>query len=137
MLTGSGSVDSAVASIKQGADDYLQKPYNVDELLATIRRSISFYRLSAENRELKKELCGLYSFENILTNSKPMLNALDNARMVTASPNTTVAIYGESGTGKELIARAIHLMGEGAKHKFVAINCAGIPANLFESELFG
>ena len=137
MLTGSGSVDSAVASIKQGADDYVQKPYSLDELLATIKRSISYQQLSVENRDMKNELRGLNSFKNIITNSKAMQKVLDKTRMVAASPNTTVAIYGESGTGKEILARAIHSSGVGVKHRFVAINCAGIPAALLESELFG
>jgi two-component system NtrC family response regulator len=122
MLTGAGSVDSAVTSIKQGADDYIQKPYNLDELLATVKRSINYYRLSVENKDMKNELCGLYSFENIVTKSKAMQKALDKARKVASSPNTTIAIYGESGTGKEILARAIHSLGDGVKHRFVAIN---------------
>lgn len=137
MLTGTGSVDNAVASIKQGADDYIQKPYNLNELLATIKRSISYYRLSVENKDMKNELCGVYSFENIITNSKAMQKALDKARKVISSPKTTITIYGESGTGKEILARAIHSLGDRVKHRFVAINCAGIPATLLESELFG
>lgn len=137
MLTGTGCVDSAVVSIKQGADDYIQKPYNLNELLATIKRSISYYRLSVENKDMKNELCGIYGFENIITNSKAMQKVLYKARKVVSSPKTTIAIYGESGTGKEILARAIHSLGDGVKHRFVAINCAGIPATLLESELFG
>ncbi|MBI3600173.1 MAG: sigma-54-dependent Fis family transcriptional regulator, partial [Nitrospinae bacterium] len=111
MITAYGSIEKAVTSIKEGAYDYIQKPYNVDELFAVIRRAIDYYRLSNENRKLKGRLKELYSFQNIVTKSPEMMKALKLCEKVAANPNTTVALYGESGTGKEVLARAIHYAG--------------------------
>jgi DNA-binding NtrC family response regulator len=137
ILTAYESIENAVASIKQGAYDYIQKPINAETLQITIRRALGYQRLTEENSKLKDHLRGLYSFQNIVTNSPGMIDALKLAEKVTKSPSTTVAIYGESGTGKEVLARAIHFAGEGMKNKFIAVNCAAIPATLLESELFG
>lgn len=137
MVTAHGSIEKAVASIKEGAYDYIQKPFNRDELLTTIKRALSHYRLSEENKKLKDHLRCLYSFQNIVTKSSLMMNALNLAEKVAENPNTTVVIYGESGTGKEVLARAIHFAGERMENRFVAVNCAGIPTTLLESELFG
>ena len=137
MITAYGSVQKAVTSIKEGAYDYIQKPYKDDELFAVIRRALDHYRLSNENRKLKGHLKELYSFQNIVTKSPEMIKALKLAEKVAANPNTTVALYGESGTGKEILARAIHYGGARMENRFVAINCAGIPSALLESELFG
>lgn len=137
MMTAYGSVQKAVTSIKEGAYDYIQKPYKDDELFAVIRRALDHYRLSNENRKLKGHLKELYSFQNIVTKSPEMIKALKLAEKVAANPNTTVALYGKSGTGKEILARAIHYGGARMENRFVAINCAGIPSALLESELFG
>jgi len=137
MITAYGSVQKAVTSIKEGAYDYIQKPYKDDELFAVIRRALDHYRLSNENRKLKGHLKELYSFQNIVTKSPETIKALKLAEKVAANPNTTVALYGESGTGKEILARAIHYGGARMENRFVAINCAGIPSALLESELFG
>ncbi len=137
MVTAYGSIKDAVISIKEGAYDYVQKPINDDDLLSTIGRSLDHYRLSEENRKLKGHLRGLYSFQNIVTKSPGMIKALKLAEKVAANPKTTIAIYGESGTGKEVLARAIHYGGERMENRFVAINCAGIPSALLESELLG
>ncbi|MCP4353191.1 MAG: sigma-54-dependent Fis family transcriptional regulator [Desulfobacterales bacterium] len=137
VLTGHGSIDKAVISMKHGADDYITKPYNPDELKNAIRRSLNYYRLSKENKELKNYLSDLRGFHNIITQSPHMLKSIDLAANVAESPSTTVAIHGESGTGKELMARAIHCASGCMESRFVGINCAGIPSNLIESELFG
>ncbi len=137
MLTAYGTIDKAVYSIKKGANDYLQKPYDPDNLLASIKRSLGYVKLLKENKELKDILREEYSFHSIVTKSKAMKEALMLAEKVSESPDTTVTIYGESGTGKEVLSRAIHFSGERMSKKFVAINCAGIPSNLLESELFG
>ncbi|MCP4104550.1 MAG: sigma-54-dependent Fis family transcriptional regulator [Desulfobacteraceae bacterium] len=137
VLTGHGSIDKAVVSMKQGADDYITKPYNPDELKNAIRRSLNYYRLSKENKELKNYLSDLRGFHNIITQSPHMLKAIDLAANVAESPSTTVVIHGESGTGKELMARAIHCASGCMESRFVGINCAGIPSSLIESELFG
>lgn len=137
MLTAFGTVNKAVLSMKQGADDYIQKPYDPENLLATIRRSLSYYKLREENKRLKSTLRKQYSFQNIATRSGEMKEALELASKVAGLPDTTVLIYGESGTGKEILANAIHYASERVGNNFVAVNCAGIPSNLLESELFG
>lgn len=137
MLTAYGTVDKAVLSIKHGADDYLQKPYDPDNLLTTIKRSLSYHRLNEENIKLKSAVRDRYSFQNIVTRSEKMIKVLELAKKVAESPDATVLIYGESGTGKEVLAKAIHYESERVGSNFVAINCAGIPSNLLESELYG
>ncbi|MBI5214052.1 MAG: sigma-54-dependent Fis family transcriptional regulator [Nitrospirae bacterium] len=137
MLTAYGEIKKAVASIKQGAYDYIEKPYDPDDLFATINRTLEYYRLSDENKKLKEHLRGIYSFQNIVTKSCQMMAALKLAEKVAKSPYTTVAIYGENGSGKEVLARAIHYAGERMENRFVAVNCAAIPLTLIESELFG
>jgi len=137
MLTAFGTVNKAVLSMKQGADDYIQKPYDPENLLTTIRRSLSYYKLREENKRLKSTLRKQYSFQNIVTKSEKMKEALELARKVAGRSDTTVLIHGESGTGKEILAKAIHYASERVGNNFVAVNCAGIPSNLLESELFG
>ncbi|HCZ12149.1 MAG TPA: sigma-54-dependent Fis family transcriptional regulator [Nitrospiraceae bacterium] len=137
MLTAHGSIAEAVASIKKGAYDYIEKPYIVDDLFAAINRALDHYRLHHENKMLKDHLRDLYSFQNIVTKSPLMIKALKLAEKVSKSPNTTVAIYGESGTGKEVLARAVHYAGDRMGNRFVAVNCSAIPSTLLESELFG
>jgi DNA-binding NtrC family response regulator len=137
LLTGHGSVNDAVASIKRGADDYIEKPHDPDTLLATIKRSLSYRDLAETNRKLKDHLTGSHSFQNIVTGSAAMSEALRLAEKAANSPSVTVVLYGESGTGKEVLAQAIHFAGVRMANKFVAVNCAGIPVGLMESELFG
>lgn len=137
LLTAHASVTDAVYSLKEGADDYLEKPYDPENLLATIRRSLSIRQIQAENIKLKEHLSSQHSFQNIRTNSPGMIAALGLAAKVAKIPHMTVAISGESGTGKEVLARAIHFAGDGLENRFVAVNCAAIPATLIESELFG
>jgi len=137
MLTAHGSVNSAVAAIKEGANDYILKPVNPEELREVLRQALNYHRMSEENKKLKERLSALYSFRNIVTRSPLMTDALKLAEKVASSPYTTVAIYGESGTGKEVLARAIHHAGEGMENRFVAVNCSAIPSTLLESELFG
>ncbi|MBI5848145.1 MAG: sigma-54-dependent Fis family transcriptional regulator [Nitrospirae bacterium] len=137
IMTGYGSIDMAVSAMKQGADDYIQKDYDPDTLKASIMRSLERSRQLTGYRELKDYFGNLYNFQNIITRSPLMLNALKLAEKVALSPGTTVAVYGESGTGKEVLARAIHFASGRMESRFVAINCAGIPTNLLETELFG
>ncbi len=137
MLTGMGTIDSAIVSIRQGAVDYIQKPYNFDELLSIISRSLNYYRLNEENIKLKTQLRSRLGLNNMVTNSKAMKDVLEKTKKVAAIPNTTIAIFGENGCGKGLLARAIHAEGKRMEYNFVSVNCAGMPATLLDSELFG
>ena len=137
LISAHGSVDGAVAAMKEGADDYLLKPLNWDELLLVVERLLEQYQVRANYdrmRDLEREK---FSFQNITTTSQVMGATLAAARKVAASPRTTVALYGESGVGKEVLARAIHNASGQNMSSFVAVNCAAIPENLLESELFG
>ncbi|MFH1071138.1 MAG: sigma-54 dependent transcriptional regulator, partial [Candidatus Glassbacteria bacterium] len=136
ILTAHASVELAVEAIKQGAYDYLSKPFDNDELLIIIRRALERSRLAEKVRELKKQLQDKYSFKNIIGVSSAMQRVFDQIGRV-CDTNATVLIQGESGTGKELVAKAIHFNSQRQGNPFVAINCGAIPHNLFESELFG
>ncbi|MDH3360686.1 MAG: sigma-54 dependent transcriptional regulator, partial [Desulfobulbaceae bacterium] len=137
LLTGHSNVTDAVQSLKEGADDYLEKPFDPENLIAAIRRSLRIKQIQTENLKLKKHLSSQHSFQNIRTSSPAMKTALELAAKVAKIPHVTVMISGESGTGKEVLARAIHFAGDGLENRFVAVNCAAIPATLIESELFG
>ncbi|MBI1291346.1 response regulator [bacterium] len=136
VMTAYGSIESAVEAMRKGATDYITKPFDEARLHLAIEGALEKGRLIAENRVLRTELRSRYGFEAIVAESPQFLEVLDLARQV-ASSNSTVVIYGESGTGKELVSRAIHESSNRARGPFVAINCAAIPENLLESELFG
>ncbi len=137
MITGQGSIDKAVVAMRRGAVDYLMKPCREDELRIVIDRSIKHARINIERRELKKYLSSFYGFENIVTQSHRMLQAIELAAKVASIPNAPVVLYGESGTGKELLAKGIHRAARCRENRFLAVNCSGIPRGLLESELFG
>lgn len=137
LITAHGTVDSAVAAMKEGADDYLLKPLNWEELVVVVERLLEHARLRVSyDRMLNSEL-EQYSFQSMTSVSSVMGKTLAVAQQVAASPRTTVSIYGESGVGKEVLARAIHLASGQNMTSFVAVNCAAIPETLLESELFG
>jgi DNA-binding NtrC family response regulator len=136
IMTAYGTVEAAVAAMKEGAYDYLTKPIDLDELLLLIQRVEREIGLERENRELKEQLREKFKFDFIISASRPMEEALNLAGRV-AQSQATVLILGESGTGKELIARAIHYSGRRAEKPLVKVNCAALPENLLESELFG
>ncbi len=137
VLTAYGSIESAVEAIKEGALDYISKPFEEDKLLMTVQRSIRFSELVDEKKIHQEELSDFYDFSSIIAESQQMLQILKQAAMVAKSPDTTVLLLGESGTGKELIARALHYNSTRSAKKFVAINSAAIQPSLIESELFG
>jgi DNA-binding NtrC family response regulator len=136
MITAFGTIENAVEAMKKGAFNYLTKPVNADELLTVVREAVEKYELKRENRSLKSELRQKYSFGNIIGKSAAIQEVFDTIRMVSRT-QSSVLIIGESGTGKELVARAIHYESERAERPFVTIDCATIPPEIMESELFG
>lgn len=136
MITAYASANDAVEAMKLGAEDYITKPFNIDELKLIIERSIYRKSIERENIELKSRLTEKEKFENIVGNNHKMLKIYDLINTISQT-DSTVLISGESGTGKELIARAIHNKSERAENEFISINCGALPENLLESELFG
>lgn len=136
VLTAYGSVVSAIDAMKEGVFDYLTTPFEKDILKLAVKRALKMSSLTIENKFLRQELESQYDFGNIIGNSPQVIEAL---RLVGEVSNTdsTVLISGESGTGKELIARAIHYNSNRACGPLIVLNCAAIPENLLESELFG
>jgi DNA-binding NtrC family response regulator len=136
VMTAYGTISSAVDAIKKGAFDYLTKPLDKDVLLITVKRAVEKVELLKENLHLQKTLFDKFSIEGIIGHSPKMVEAVEIMKKVCSS-NVTVLIHGESGTGKELAARAIHYNSPRRSKPFTAVNCAAIPDNLIESELFG
>lgn len=136
IITGYPTVDTAVEAMKEGAYDYIVKPFNPEEIDLIIRNIIAHQKLARENIFLRKELKKQYQYKDIIGKSPKMQELLALVRTV-AESNTTVLIQGESGTGKEIIARVIHSSSPRADGPFVAVNCAALPETLLESELFG
>jgi DNA-binding NtrC family response regulator len=136
MMTGHGTIEDAVAAMKKGAYEYLQKPFDPDAALLVLSRALERKRLQERAATLQREVEGVYSFHNILGKSAPMrelYHLLERA----AELDITVLLSGDSGTGKELAARAIHYHSARREKRFVAVNCGALPAELVESELFG
>jgi DNA-binding NtrC family response regulator len=136
MLTATKTVKTAVRAMKLGAFDYVTKPFDVDELLLIIERAVQSAALRQEVEALRSEVGRRYSFDNVIGSGEKMQAVLRMVGMV-APLRTTVLLTGESGTGKEVIAKAIHYNSPRAEKPLVTINCAAIPENLLESELFG
>lgn len=136
MMTAYASVDTAIEAMKQGATDYITKPFKVDEIKIIIEKAINRKRLETENDSLKKRLQNDNSFDHFVGVSDVIANLKKVARRI-ASSDSTVLIRGESGVGKDLIAKAIHHHSPRCGGPFVTINCAALPENLLESELFG
>ncbi len=136
VVTGFGTVKEAVAAIKRGAADFVNKPFQFDELIHAIDKSLEQRRLTSENAYLRSQLEERYQFGGILGRSRRMQQVLQLCETVAAS-NTTLLIGGETGTGKEVVAKAIHLNGPRKANRFVALNCSAIPETLLEAELFG
>lgn len=136
MITAYGSVETAVEAMKEGAFDYVTKPFKVDELLITVQRALEYRNAIAENVNLKAQLESRYQFENIIAESPAMRKVCEMIERV-APTDTTVLILGDSGTGKELVAKAIHAHSLRKTKCFLPINCAAMPEPLLESEMFG
>jgi DNA-binding NtrC family response regulator len=136
MMTGYGTIETAVEAMKKGAYDYLSKPFKLIELPVMIRKGLKESRLRYENQYLRNQLRQKYSFNNII-GTGPAMNRIFELVETIAALSSTVLIQGETGTGKELIAKAIHFNSPRRDQKLVSINCGAIPENLLESELFG
>jgi two-component system NtrC family response regulator len=136
IVTAFGEVDAAVKAMKLGAYDFITKPLSRDELKLTVKKALQLLGLTEENRQLREKLSGRDDLKNLVGMSPKMERLFASVRKV-ADTEATVLITGESGTGKELVARAIHTLSSRKSAPFIAINCAAIPRDLLESELFG
>jgi len=136
MITAFGTVGNVVDAIRAGAENFVQKPWDNEKLLADIRSAIARHKAEAEVIQLKRTLKQRYNFENIIGKSEPMRRLFDTVAQVAPS-RSTVLIQGESGTGKELIAKAIHQNSPRRDKPFIPVNTGAIPSDLLESSLFG
>jgi len=136
LLTAFGSVDEAVSAMKEGAFDFIQKPIDLDHLKLLVERATRQQELLRENLILREEFASRYGFPRIVGES-PAMRAVSHQLQKVAATEATVLLLGESGTGKELFARAIHHISDRREQPFIALNCAAIPENLVENELFG
>ena len=136
IMTAYGTIENAVAMMKEGAFDYIVKPVNLDQLDLSLTRAANHARLVRENEQLRMQLRSLSGVTNIVTASPKMQSILQSVQHI-AGTTFTVLIEGETGTGKELIARAVHSLSPRATRPFVAVNCGAIPRELLESEFFG
>ena len=136
MITAFGSIDTAIEAIREGAFDYISKPFKLDEIKITIQRALEQRRLLEENKHYRQELMSQFQFENFLGRTQQIVQVYKTIAKV-ANTKSTVLIYGESGTGKELVARSIHYNSERNQRPFIPVDCASLVESLLESELFG
>jgi DNA-binding NtrC family response regulator len=136
IITGYGTIETAVSAMKKGAYNYLAKPFKLVELPLMVRKGLRERHLRFENQYLRKQLDEKYGFQNIIGTGRPMKRIFELVDTI-AGLSSTVLIQGETGTGKELIAKAIHFNSRRKDQKLVSINCGAIPESLLESELFG
>ncbi len=136
LFTAFATIETAVEAMKEGAFDYLPKPFSADQLRVCIERAMEQRRLREENRRLLAQLTETYRFDNIIGTSLPMLQVFETIKKV-AKSEANILIVGETGTGKELIARSLHVNSRRATGPFIPVDCASLPENLLESELFG
>jgi DNA-binding NtrC family response regulator len=136
VITAHGSVETAVEAMKIGAYDYITKPFSMDELLLIVKRLVKMLELEDENRSLREELEGRFSFKGILSKNEKMREVLETIKLVAPS-DSTILIVGESGTGKEVVANAIHHNSPRREGPFIRVSCAALPPSLMDTELFG
>jgi len=137
VVTGYGTVKDAVGAIKRGAWDFVNKPFQIDELLHVLDAALEQRRLKSENAYLRAQLEERYRFEDGIVGKSRAMSSLFQLLETVAATSSTILITGETGTGKEVIARAIHHNSPRRLHRFVALNCSAIPETLLEAELFG
>ncbi len=137
IMTAFSSISSAVEAMKLGAEDYIGKPFQLDELAITVEKALERRSLRREVRDLRAEVRGRYNFSNIVGRSKPMQQLFEVIKRIAARRDASALISGSTGTGKELVARAIHYNSDRRNAPFMPINCSAIPDTLLESELFG
>ena len=136
LVTAFATIETAVEAIREGAFDYLPKPFSADQLTVCIERALEQRRLREENRRLLEQLTETYRFDNIIGRSLPMVQVFETIKKV-AKSEANILIIGETGTGKELIARSLHVHSRRAAGPFIPVDCASLPESLLESELFG
>lgn len=136
MMTAYATIEGAVQAMKMGASNYLRKPFSTQELEATVEKTLDYRKLKQENRRLKGQL-DLQSGYGMMVGKDKKIQDVYKLIELVAQSHSTVLIQGESGTGKELVARAIHQVSPRRERSFISINCAAVPDNLLESELFG
>ena len=137
MITGSVDVKNTIAALRGGAHDFIGKPVRLEELRVTLRNALEIGSLRREVKQSRRERAGKFGFEQIIGESAPMKKAIELTKRVAQSDVSAILLHGETGTGKDLFARAIHHASERRDAPYLAINCAALPANLIESELFG
>lgn len=136
ILTAYGTIDRAVSSMKAGAFDFIEKPYEAEQLQVVVERALNFSKISKERNNLIQLVEEKYKYENMIGKSSSMIKVFEMVENV-AKTDANILICGESGTGKELIAKSIHAKSHRKLNPFVPINCGAFPENLFESEIFG
>jgi len=136
VMTAYGTIETAVEALKEGAADYILKPFAPDELELAVQRALDRHRLERENRYLRDEVNERFDFQNMVGSSTTMGAVYDTIKKI-ANSRSTILVRGESGTGKELVARAIHYSSDRRDKPFIKVNCAALSAGLLESELFG
>ncbi len=136
IITGHGTIETAVDAMKSGAYDFIEKPFSTTTTLKVVRKALEKQNLIAENRQLRRKLEEMQGLSAIIGNSDPMRVAIETARQVAAS-SATILVTGKSGTGKEVFASAIHRWSDRAKRSMVRVSCAALPESLLEAELFG
>ncbi|MEH6473350.1 MAG: sigma-54 dependent transcriptional regulator [Halopseudomonas sp.] len=137
LVTGHGNVDMAIASVREGAYDFIEKPFDPERLVETIQRACEKRQLTLDNQRLQKQISGGDGIETRLIGHSAAMERLRRDILRQAQIDTNLIIYGETGVGKELVAQCLHEFGPRADQPFVPLNCGAIPENLFESELFG
>ncbi|MEF1291551.1 sigma-54-dependent transcriptional regulator, partial [Vibrio sp. M260118] len=137
LITGHGDISMAVNALRNGAYDFIEKPFPIDRLIDTTRRALDKRDLTLENQELKRTLKASQALGPRIIGDTPSIQALRDTIIHIADTNADILLFGETGTGKELFARSIHEQSPRRDNNFVAINCGAVPENLIESELYG